>query len=39
MMAKFMQAENSPFKNVPYDPAKYGQNPAGGNMPSPPFNM
>lgn len=39
LMAKIMQADNSPFKGVPYDPAKYGQNPAGGNMPSPPFNM
>ena len=39
LMAKIMQADNSPFKGVPYDPSKYGQNPAGGNMPSPPFNM
>ena len=38
MMEKVMGAENSPFKNMPYDPAKYGKN-AGNNGPSPPFAM
>lgn len=38
LMDKVFQAENSPYKGVPYDPTKYGRNP-GNNMPSPPFNM
>jgi hypothetical protein len=38
LMEKVFDAENSPFKGMPYDPKKYGRNP-GNNGPSPPFNM
>lgn len=38
LMEKVMQADNSPFKGMPYDPTKYGRN-DGNNGPSPPFNM
>lgn len=38
LMEKVWNADNSPFKGLPYDPKKYGQN-AGNTGPSPPFNM
>ena len=37
-MEKVWNADNSPFKGMPYDPSKYGQNP-GNNGPSVPFNF
>jgi hypothetical protein len=37
-MEKVYKSDNSPFKGIPYDSAKYGRN-DGNNGPSPPFNM
>ena len=38
LMEKVYESDNSPFKGIPYDSAKYGRN-DGNNGPSPPFNM
>ena len=38
LMEKVYKSDNSPFKGIPYDSAKYGRN-DGNNGPSPPFNM
>jgi hypothetical protein len=39
LMEKVMGADNSPFKGMPYDPQKYGQNAGTNSGPSIPFNM